>query len=170
MGYFKEIWNTASSVFEGMVVTFSYMFKDPITVQYPDRMERPLEETLPEGYRGTLSVDIETCTSCGNCMRACPIDCIDLKGAKTERKKGLTLIYFNINIAKCMYCNLCVEACPTKPSSIFFNKSFEGSTSSVMDLVLKFVPDAEVRIRQQEADELELKKQREAAVAAEAQG
>lgn len=161
MGYFKEIWNSANSIFEGMVVTFSYLFKAPVTVQYPDRLEKKVEDTLPNGYRGTLNVDIETCTACGNCMRACPIDCIDLKSGKTERKKGLTLIYFNINIAKCMYCNLCVESCPTKPHSIFFDKSFEGSSDDIMNLVLKFVSDDEAIQRQKEADELAERKEKE---------
>lgn len=166
MGYFKEIWNSANSIFEGMVVTFSYLFKAPTTVQYPDRLEKKVEDTLPNGYRGTLVVDIDTCTACSNCMRACPIDCIDMAGAKTERKKGLTLIYFNINIAKCMYCNLCVEACPTKPHSIYFDKTFEGSSDDIMDLVLKFIPDEEALERKKEADELAERKAKEKELAA----
>lgn len=162
--YFKNIWQTAATIFEGMAVTFSNMLEMPITVQYPDRLEKPLQETLPKGYRGRLDVNIETCTACGACQKACPIDVIDMKGARTERKKGLTLIYFNIHHGKCMYCNLCVEVCPVDvddQTAIYFKKDFEGSTYDIHTLVEEFVPAGEVVQREKEAQELAQKKQRE---------
>lgn len=166
IAYFNNIWQSVTSIFEGMAITFSNMIQMPTTVQYPDRIPVPVQETLPDGYRGRLSVNIETCTACGACEKACPIDVIDLKGARTERKKGLTLIYFNIHHGKCMYCNLCVEVCPVDvdgETAIHFTKQFEGSTYDIHSLVEEFVPAEEVIIREKEAQEMIAKRAAEKA-------
>lgn len=159
--YFMNIWQASATIFEGMAVTFSHLLQKPVTVQYPDRMEKRVQDTLPDGYRGRLDVDIEICTACGACMRACPINVIDLKGARTERKKGLTLLYFNIHHGKCMYCNLCVEACPVNVegmTAIRFKKEFEGSSQVFSDLLESFIDKDESLQRKKEADETASKK------------
>ena len=51
-------------------------FASPYTVQYPDRTPVRVQDTLPFRYRGILDVDLEICTGCLACERACPIDCI----------------------------------------------------------------------------------------------
>lgn len=172
--YFKNIWQTAATIFEGMAITLSYLLQRPVTVQYPDRMAKSVPETLPANYRGRLGLDVETCTACGLCAKACPIDVIDMKGARTERKKGLTLIYFNIYHGKCMYCNLCVEACPAEDedhqTALFFKKEFEGSGYHLSDLVETFVSPEETKQLVREAAEVEAKraaKRAEEAAAAE---
>lgn len=166
IAYLNNIWQSVTSIFEGMAITFSNMIQMPTTVQYPDRTPVPVQETLPDGYRGRLSVNIETCTACGVCEKACPIAVIDLKGARTERKKGLTLIYFNIHHGKCMFCNLCVEVCPVDvdgETAIHFTKQFEGSTYDIHSLVEEFVPAEEVIIREKEAQEMIAKRAAEKA-------
>src|SRR2546422_7007574 len=45
--YVKNVRDTAKSFWEGMSVTLSYMFRKPITSQYPDRMSVPVSETIP---------------------------------------------------------------------------------------------------------------------------
>ena len=74
--YFSSIQRTAKTTLEGMAVTFSHLFREPITIQYPDRMDRPVSEMLPERYRGLLEVQMDICTGCKRCERACPIECI----------------------------------------------------------------------------------------------
>src|SRR5262249_17980162 len=75
-GYVGNIVQSAKSVLEGMAVTFSYMFRKPTTIQYPDRVPMPVSEMLPERYRGFLEVDMDICTACKACERECPINCI----------------------------------------------------------------------------------------------
>ena len=149
-GYFGAIASSAKSILEGMAVTFSYLFKEPTTVQYPDRMPVPLSETLPERYRGFLEVDMSVCTGCLQCARDCPIDCITIESKKEEAGRFVTL--FDIDLGKCMYCGLCVEACPvdtmspgdTEPQkTIRFTKEFEGASSDFPAFTYRFVRPGE---------------------------
>ncbi len=140
--YFKNILDTATSVFEGMSITLSHMFRKPVTIQYPDRMAQPLSETLPDRFRGFLKVDMEICTACLACMNDCPIDCIKIETQKDEVLKERVLTQFDIDEAKCMYCGLCTEPCPT--GAIHFTKEFERATENINDLLFKFVPEGQV--------------------------
>lgn len=137
-GYIQNIKETASSIFEGMSVTMSYMFRRPVTIQYPDRLPRPVHEMLPVRYRGFLEVDIDICTACLACERACPIDCIKIDAKKDKETRRLVMSRFDIDIAKCMFCGLCSEPCPT--SAIAHTPHFEASTAYVENLTFRFIP------------------------------
>jgi formate hydrogenlyase subunit 6/NADH:ubiquinone oxidoreductase subunit I len=146
-GYFGEIWAAGKSVLEGMAVTLAELGKAPVTVEYPDRTDRPVVDTLPERYRGFLEVDLDTCTACKACERACPIDVIviDLE-KRADGLRGMTR--FDIDLGKCMYCNLCVEACPVDTQSpgdteasrcIRMTREFEGATTDFNTLTFRFI-------------------------------
>ena len=135
--YFRNIFETAASVFEGMAVTCSHFIRTPSTVQYPDRTPLRVQDTLPFRYRGILEVDLEICTACLACERACPIDCIVIDAEKDKAAGGLVMTRFDIDMAKCMYCGLCSEPCPT--GAIHHTPEFEGADYSLESLVRKFV-------------------------------
>ena len=137
MGYFTNIKETVATIFEGMSVTFSHFMRRPYTVQYPDRMPMRIQDTLPFRYRGILEVDLEICTACLACERACPIDCIVIDAEKDKAAGGLVMTRFDIDMAKCMYCGLCSEPCPT--GAIHHTPEFEGADYSLESLVRKFV-------------------------------
>ena len=139
--YFQHVSEAATSIFEGMTVTFSHLFRKPVTVQYPDKLPRPLSEMLPERFRGFLKVDMEICTACLACMMDCPIDCILIKTEKDKESKERFLTQFDIDLGKCMYCGLCTEPCPT--GAIHFTKEFEKATYTMSDLLFPFVPEGE---------------------------
>ena len=59
MGYFDNIRESVRTIFEGMAITASHMVRKPYTVQYPDRVDVRVQDTLPFRYRGLLDVDLE---------------------------------------------------------------------------------------------------------------
>ena len=141
-GYFKSISTAATTIFEGMAVTFSHLFREPITVQYPDRTERPVVDTLPARYRGFLEVQMDICTGCKRCEKNCPIDCIAIDLTKDPATKKPAMGRFDIDMAKCMYCGLCVEACKLESTgAIRHTKEFEAAASSLDHLVFRFIQD-----------------------------
>jgi formate hydrogenlyase subunit 6/NADH:ubiquinone oxidoreductase subunit I len=150
-GYFGVIVRAARSVIDGLAVTMSYVFRPPITVQYPDRTPVPVPDTLPERYRGLLEVDMETCGACRACERDCPIGCIRIDATKEKGADGkprLIMTRFDIDMSKCMFCGLCVESCgtdcqcegDTEPSkAIHFTREFEGVVDHQAQLVYRFI-------------------------------
>jgi Fe-S-cluster-containing hydrogenase component 2 len=49
-----------------------------------------------------VSIDIERCTGCGECLEACSIGAITLDGGKAR-----------VDFSRCAGCEACVLACPT---------------------------------------------------------
>lgn len=106
------------AIVNGMMITFSHLFKKKVTINYPEK-KRPISEV----YRGmhVLKRDengAERCTACGLCAVACPAEAITMTAA--ERKKGEENLYreekyaavYDINMLRCIFCGLCEEACP----------------------------------------------------------
>ncbi len=137
--YVANVVQAATSIFDGLSVTFSHFFREPYTIQYPDRMPIPVQDTLPYRYRGFLDVDLEICTGCLACQRACPIDCILIETRKDKETKSMLIETFDIDLAKCMYCGLCTEPCPT--GSIHHTREFEGADFSLESMVRRFIKE-----------------------------
>jgi NADH-quinone oxidoreductase subunit I/NAD(P)H-quinone oxidoreductase subunit I len=144
--YFGNIKSSVKSTWEGLAVTFSYLFRRPMTVQYagPELAAKKgdfVQHTLPSRYRGFLEVDLAICTACQACERACPISTIAIaieKDAANPKQRVMTR--FDIDLGKCMFCGLCVEPCPT--GAIVFTREFEGVQKFLSNLVLRFVDPA----------------------------
>ncbi len=145
-GYLGNIVAAAKTTAEGMAVTFAQYFRRPTTVQYPDRTDVPVVDTLPERYRGFLEVDMDICTACKACERDCPINVIAIDIEKKDDVRGMTR--FDIDMGKCMYCGICVEACPTdarapgdqeQTKCIRMTREFEGVTSDFPALTFRFI-------------------------------
>ncbi len=135
--YFSAIGRSFLTLGDGLAVTFSYMFRKPITIQYPDRTKQPVVAMLPARSRGILEVDAGLCTGCSMCAKQCPIDCIHIEIKKDEETKQRMLTRFEIDVAKCMFCGLCVEACPS--GGLRHSHEFEGAMYDVGRLMLNFV-------------------------------
>ncbi len=138
--YFVDLWRTVYSIWEGMSVTLSYFERRPTTIQYPEPggmpLGKPLEETLPERFRGILEIDLDICSGCLTCSRTCPIDCIAVEMAKdAEGQRFLTR--FDVDISKCMFCGLCVEECKT--GALRHSPIFAAAMADPYNLVLRYI-------------------------------
>jgi NADH-quinone oxidoreductase subunit I len=117
-----------SAILKGMAVTFRYLFRRPVTIQYPE--ERP---TVPRRFKGrhwlTLYPDgDERCVGCELCVIVCPSQAIYVKAAENtpERRVSKGERYaedFQINMLRCIFCGFCEEACPT--GAIVLGHDFE---------------------------------------------
>ena len=123
-----------------MAVTFSHLVRKPSRCSTPTACAMRVQDTLPFRYRGILEVDLEICTGCLACERACPIDCIVIDAEKDKETSSMVMTRFDIDMAKCMYCGLCSEPCPT--GAIHHTPEFEGADYSLESLVRRFVHDA----------------------------
>lgn len=144
--YISEIVKTARTVVTGLGITFRNMLKPPITVQYPDeRLD------IPVGYRGipVLLSDAEgnlKCVSCELCVRACPVQCIELQSHREPGQKIKVLDVYNLDSTWCMYCGLCAEACPF--DALAMSDQFELADYSLDTLVYDRDRLAEIGRRQ----------------------
>src|SRR4029079_12968416 len=143
--YIASVSNAANTILEGMAVTFSHLFREPITVQYPDKTDRPVVDMLPPRYRGLLEVQMDICTGCKRCERACPIEVIAIDLTKDTATTKRAMSRFDIDMGKCMYCGLCVEASKFEsPGAIRHTREFEGASPTLDHLTFRFIPEGTV--------------------------
>jgi NADH-quinone oxidoreductase subunit I/NAD(P)H-quinone oxidoreductase subunit I len=151
VAYFQHIKEALATIFDGMAVTASHMIRKPYTIQYPDRIPVRVQDTLPFRYRGILDVDMEICTGCLACDRACPIDCIAMAIEKNAQTREIVISQFDIDMAKCMYCGLCSEPCPT--GAIHHTTEFEGADYSLESLIRRFIAEPVVAYKPKKGPE-----------------
>jgi NADH-quinone oxidoreductase subunit I len=149
--YFQHLKEALVTIFDGMAVTASHMIRKPYTIQYPDRMPVRVQDLLPFRYRGILDVDMEICTGCLACDRACPIDCIAIAIEKNAQTREILISQFDIDIAKCMFCGLCSEPCPT--GAIHHTTEFEGADYSLESLIRRFIAEPVVAYKPKKGPE-----------------
>ncbi|HEX4210850.1 MAG TPA: 4Fe-4S binding protein [Candidatus Binataceae bacterium] len=149
--YLRHLKEAVTSIFDGMAVSASHLIRRPYTIQYPDRIPVRVQDTLPFRYRGILDVDMEICTGCLACDRACPIDCIAIAIEKNAQTREIIISQFDIDIAKCMYCGLCSEPCPT--GAIHHTTEFEGADFSLESLIRRFITEPVVAYKAKKGPE-----------------
>ena len=125
----------------GLKTTFSNMFKEKVTLQYPE--EKPI---IPKNYRGvpTLVKDPtgrEKCVSCQLCEFVCPPKAIRITpGAVAEDDDTRAHVEkapkeFEINMLRCIYCGYCQEVCPEE--AIFLQEEYSSSGYTREEMINK---------------------------------
>ena len=95
----------------GMFLTLKYMFKKPVTINYPFEKGK-----LSPRFRGEHSLrrypnGEERCIACKLCEAVCPALAITIESEPRDDDSRRTTRY-DIDMTKCIYCGLCEEACP----------------------------------------------------------
>lgn len=123
----------------GLSITMKRLFSKKITEEYPE--QRP---NLPPAFKGSFTLKVPKCISCGLCVNACPNHVIKIESEKDENnKKKLTGYYMMTE--RCLYCGFCVETCPTK--ALLWTHEFESAKyfrdEVNLDLFNSYVPSPE---------------------------
>ncbi|NBX65722.1 MAG: NADH-quinone oxidoreductase subunit NuoI [Proteobacteria bacterium] len=126
---FKSFFLT--EIVRGMALTFSYMFKQRVTLNYPFE-----KAPLSTRFRGEHALrryanGEERCIACKLCEAVCPAQAITIEAEPREDGQRRTTRY-DIDMTKCIYCGLCQEACPV--DAIVEGPNFEYATETREEL------------------------------------
>lgn len=138
--YLRRIGTGAWSLAAGLGVTFRYMLKPVVTVQYP-RERLP----LPDAFRGHIELRPSEehggplCVACGECARNCPSGVIKVRGIKNQAGDRTKVIFYYIDYSRCSYCGVCVDGCPEKALrySREYEQAFVSRYQTVVDLLAR---------------------------------
>jgi formate hydrogenlyase subunit 6/NADH:ubiquinone oxidoreductase subunit I len=140
--WFADVWEGFWTVLVGMKITWRHLFTWSITLRYPEQ-----RWPLPPRSRMRLFMKYEDCIGCGQCVRACPVNCITLKSDK--RPAGSPPVYasngqpikldvtaFDIDMSLCCYCGLCTYPCPT--NCLYMTPEYEFATTDLTQHLYHF--------------------------------
>lgn len=115
----------------GFWLTFKYMFKPKVTINYPFE-----KGPLSPRFRGEHALrrypnGEERCIACKLCEAICPAQAITIEAEVRDDGSRRTTRY-DIDMVKCIYCGLCQEACPV--DAIVEGPNFEFATETREEL------------------------------------
>jgi NADH-quinone oxidoreductase subunit I len=125
-----------------MNITWRHLFVNKVTLHYPEEKWQ-----LPPKSRMRLFMKYEDCIGCGQCARACPVDCIYIKTDKRPATAPaiwaadgtpikLDTKVFDIDMSLCCYCNLCTYPCPT--NCIYMTPEYEFASTDLTNHLYHF--------------------------------
>ena len=134
MGFFRRSTRTVflTELIAGLALTFSYMFRKKVTINYPFE-----KGPLSPRFRGEHALrrypsGEERCIACKLCEAICPAQAITIEAEPRADGSRRTTRY-DIDMVKCIYCGLCEEACPV--DAIVEGPNFEYATETREELL-----------------------------------
>ncbi len=121
-----------TELLKGMALTFSYMFRRKVTLNYPHE-----KGPLSPRFRGEHVLrrypnGEERCIACKLCEAICPAQAITIEAEPRADGSRRTTRY-DIDMTKCIYCGLCEESCPV--DAIVEGPNYEFATETREELL-----------------------------------
>ncbi|HRK94803.1 MAG TPA: NADH-quinone oxidoreductase subunit NuoI [Rhodospirillales bacterium] len=121
-----------SELVSGLSLTFRYMFRPTVTLNYPYE-----KGPISSRFRGEHALrrypnGEERCIACKLCEAVCPAQAITIEAEPRADGSRRTTRY-DIDMVKCIYCGFCQEACPV--DAIVEGPNFEFSTETREELL-----------------------------------
>ena len=121
-----------TELLSGLAVTFRYMFRPKVTLNYPHE-----KGPLSPRFRGEHALrrypnGEERCIACKLCEAVCPAQAITIEAEPRADGSRRTTRY-DIDMVKCIYCGFCEEACPV--DAIVEGPNFEFATETREELL-----------------------------------
>lgn len=117
---------------QGMALTFRYMFRPKVTLNYPYEKGHLSPRFRGEHALRRYANGEERCIACKLCEAVCPAQAITIEGEERDDGSRRTTRY-DIDMTKCIFCGFCEEACPV--DAIVEGPNFEYATETREELM-----------------------------------
>jgi len=114
-------------IVQGMFLTFKYIFKPKVTIDFPYEKNPISPRFKGEHALRRYPNGEERCIACKLCEAVCPAQAITIEAEPREDGSRRATKY-DIDMTKCIYCGLCQESCPV--DAIVEGPNFEFSTEN----------------------------------------
>jgi NADH-quinone oxidoreductase chain I len=121
-----------TELIKGMFLTFRYMFRKKLTINYPFEKGPQSSRFRGEHALRRYPSGEERCIACKLCEAICPAQAITIE-AEPRHDGSRRTTRFDLDMVKCIYCGLCEEACPV--DAIVEGPNFEYSTENREELL-----------------------------------
>ena len=118
-------------IFKGLFLTFKYLFKKKVTINYPYEKGKISPRFRGEHALRRYPNGEERCIACKLCEAVCPAQAITIESEERVDGSRKTTRY-DIDMLKCIYCGLCQESCPV--DAIVQGPNFEFATETREEL------------------------------------
>ncbi|MBI3418697.1 MAG: NADH-quinone oxidoreductase subunit NuoI [Proteobacteria bacterium] len=119
-------------ILRGLILTFSYMFRRRVTINYPFEKGPISPRFKGEHALRRYPNGEERCIACKLCEAICPAQAITIEAEERPDGSRRTTRY-DIDMVKCIYCGLCQESCPV--DAIVEGPNFEFATLTHEELL-----------------------------------
>jgi NADH-quinone oxidoreductase subunit I len=118
-------------IVKGLALTFCYLFKRKVTINYPYEKAPVSPRIRGEHALRRYPNGEERCIACKLCEAVCPAQAITIEAEPRADGSRRTTRY-DIDMTKCIYCGLCQESCPV--DAIVQGPNYEFATRSREEL------------------------------------